>query len=259
MNKFADGSIGYSSSGHVATISLDRPAKANAVTPDMALSLFRAFERADADDRIRAIILTGAGKTFSAGSDITTLARYESPWHFRARRDYCDAVLSCRKPVIAAVNGAAFGGGLEMAISCDVRIAAESARFAAPEVGLGWLGGGGASQLLPRLIGSGAASWLLMSGEAMSAESALACGLVQRLVPDAELQQVAVDMAESISLNAPIAVQAAKAAIRASHSMSLTDGMQYEEELLAVCMWTNDRHEGVSAFSERRRPNFGGR
>ena len=229
------------------------------MTPAMAEELHRLCARANADGSVRVVVLTGAGRTFSAGSDIGTLGEYESPWAFRARRDYCDAVLGLRKPAIAMVNGAAYGGGLEMAISCDIRVASAAARFAAPEVKLGWLGGGGASQLLPRICGLGDASVLLLTGAPIDAAEALRIGLVQRVAEPDELEAVTFDLAEQIAANAPIGVRAAKAAARASLSMPLDAGMQYEEELITVCLGTEDRREGIAAFLEKRPPVFGGR
>ena len=168
-------------------------------------------------------------------------------------------MLGLRKPAIAMVNGAAYGGGLEMAISCDIRVASTAARFAAPEVKLGWLGGGGASQLLPRICGLGNASLILLTGDPVDAAEALRIGLVQRVAEPEELEAVTFELAERIAANAPIGVQAAKAAARASLSTGLEAGMQYEEELITVCLGTEDRHEGIAAFLEKRPPEFRGR
>ena len=130
--------------GHVAVSTLNRPQKLNAVTPDMAKAIEAAIAECDASETIRCVVITGAGeKAFCAGSDIKTLDDYKTPWQFRNRGDYCDAVRLCRKPTIAAVNGYALGGGLETAMSCDIRIASTNAKFAAPEIKLGWIGGGG--------------------------------------------------------------------------------------------------------------------
>ena len=255
----SEGTIEYERRGAVALVTLSRPEKANAMTPAMAEALHGACTRADADGTVRVVVLTGAGRTFSAGSDIGTLDLYESPWAYRQRLDYCDAVLGLRKPAIAMVNGAAYGGGLEMAISCDIRVASTAARFAAPEVKLGWLGGGGASQLLPRICGLGNASLILLTGDPVDAAEALRIGLVQRVAEPEELEAVTFALAERIAANAPIGVQAAKAAARASLSTGLEAGMQYEEELITVCLGTEDRHEGIAAFMEKRPPSFRGR
>lgn len=255
----AGSQIGYETRGPVALVTLRRPEKANAITARMAAHLHEACARVDADDEIRVAILAAEGKAFCAGSDITTLDDYPTPWAFRNRLDYCDAVLGLRKPAIAAVNGAAYGGGLELAISCDVVVASTAARFAAPEVKLGWIGGGGASQLLPRICGLANASLLLLTGDPVDADEALRIGIVQRVVEPDRLLPTALELAGKIAANAPIATQAAKAAARASLSLGLEVGMRYEEELVAVCMGSEDRDEGIAAFKERRPPRFRGR
>jgi enoyl-CoA hydratase/carnithine racemase len=255
----ADGRILYTRTGFVAVVTLSRPEKANAVTQAMADELHAVCGRADADPEVRTVVLTGEGRHFSAGSDLGSLDAFESPWEYRNRVDYCDAVLALRKPAVAMVNGAAFGGGLEMALSCDVRIASSTARFAAPEVKLGWVGGGGASQLLPRLCGYGNAAVLLLTGDPVDAVEAHRIGLVQAVVEPEELERTALELAERIAANAPIATQAAKAALRRSLSVGIEAGMDYENELITVCLATRDRHEGTRAFLEKRAPVFEGR
>jgi enoyl-CoA hydratase/carnithine racemase len=255
----SDGTIGYEQRGAVALLTLERPDKANAMTQAMADALHEACRRADGEGSVRVVVLTGAGRHFSAGSDIGSLDLFESPWAYRSRVDYCDAVLALRKPAIAMVNGAAFGGGLEMALSCDVRVASTSARFAAPEVKLGWVGGGGASQLLPRLCGYGNAALLLLTGEPVGAEEALRLGIVQRVIAPEELEEATFALAAQIAANGPIGTQAAKAALRAALSSDLATGMQTEEELIALCLGTEDAKEGMSAFFEKRAPEFKGR
>jgi enoyl-CoA hydratase/carnithine racemase len=255
----SDGAIGYEQRGAVVLLTLQRPDKANAMTQTMADALHAECRRADADASVRVVVLTGAGKHFSAGSDIGSLESLPSPWDYRARLDYCDAVLGLRKPSIAMVNGAAFGGGLEMALSCDIRVASSAARFAAPEVKLGWVGGGGASQLLPRLSGYGNAALLLLTGDPVDAQEALRMGLVQKVAEPGDLEAETFALAERIAANGPIGAQAAKAALRAALSTDLSTGMQMEEELIALCLGTDDAREGMSAFLEKRPPEFKGR
>src|SRR5919108_1678151 len=221
-----DGTIGYEQRGAVALVRLERPDKANAMTQAMADALHEACRRADSDAAVRVVVLTGAGRHFSAGSDIGSLDLFASPWEYRNRVDYCDAVLALRKPAIAMVNGAAFGGGLEMALSCDIRIASTTALFGAPEVKLGWVGGGGASQLLPRLCGYGNAALLLLTGEPVDAAEALRLGIVQRVAGPEELEAATFALAEQIASNGPIGTQAAKAALRSALSSDLATGMQ---------------------------------
>lgn len=255
----SEGTIGYERRGAIALITLSRPEKANAMTPRMASDLYEVCRGADADAEVRVVVLTGAGKAFCAGSDIDSLDSYVSPWEYRNREDYCDAVLGLRKPAIAMVNGAAYGGGLEMALSCDIRIAATTARFAAPEVKLGWLGGGGASQLLPRVCGYGNAALMLYSGEPVDAQEAQRIGLVQRVVTPEELESRTMELADGIAANAPIATQAAKAALWRALSVGIDAGMAYENELITVCLGTDDSREGIAAFFEKRAPSFKGR
>jgi enoyl-CoA hydratase/carnithine racemase len=254
-----EGTIGYEQRGAAALITLDRPDKANAMTQAMAEALHAECRRADRDASVRVVILTGVGKHFSAGSDIGSLESFPTPWDYRARLDYCDAVLSLRKPSIAMVNGAAFGGGLELTLSCDIRVASTAARFAAPEVKLGWVGGGGASQLLPRLVGYGNAALLLLTGDPIEAGEALRMGLVQQVTEPGQLEAEAFALAERIAANGPLGAQAAKAALRAALSTDLATGMQMEEELIALCLGTEDAREGMRAFLEKRPPEFKGR
>ena len=178
----------FSIAGHVATITLNRPEKLNAATSEMSDAIVAAAEECNRNDAVRCVIVTGTGpKAFCAGSDIAELDRYASPWEFRNRADYCDAIQTLRKPTIAAVNGFALGGGLETALSCDIRIASANARFAAPEIKLGWIGGGGMTTLLAHSIGPSNAAWMIMTGETIDAQRALSWGLVTEVVPQDSL------------------------------------------------------------------------
>ncbi|MBT8446309.1 MAG: enoyl-CoA hydratase/isomerase family protein, partial [Gammaproteobacteria bacterium] len=167
-------SVNFTQTEHIAEIVLDRPAKLNTVTPEMAADLRRIAEQCNEDASIRCVIFTGSGeKAFCAGSDVKELDYYDSPWHFRNRADYCDSIRNIRKPIIAAVNGYAYGGGLELALSCDIRLAAETASFCAAEIKLGWIGGGGVSYMLVHNIGASNAATMLMTGDPVSAQQAL--------------------------------------------------------------------------------------
>ncbi|NGN63001.1 enoyl-CoA hydratase/isomerase family protein [Streptomyces sp. A7024] len=254
------GRIRCETQGPVAVVTLDRPEKLNALTPKMADELRRTLAGLDADAAVRAVVLAGAGeRAFCAGSDIAGLDAYETPWAFRNRLDYGDVVRELRTPLIAAVGGHALGGGLELALSCDIRIAGESARFAAPEIKLGWIGGSGQAALLAHSIGASNAALMLLTGDPIDAAQALAWGLVSRVVPDAELLPEAVALAGRIAARAPIAAQTAKANLRAAHSMPLQQAIQYERDLQTVCFATEDAAEGRAAFAERREPRFTGR
>ncbi|MRX44730.1 enoyl-CoA hydratase/isomerase family protein [Agromyces sp. Q22] len=239
--------------GHVAIITIDRPEKLNSVTPEMSYALVEVVEWADAADEIRAIVITGAGeRAFCAGSDIRTLDTYATPWEFRNRTDYCDAIRDARKPVIAAINGYAFGGGLETSLICDIRLASTTASFAAPEIKLGWIGGGGMSTFLAHSIGPSNAAVMLMTGDPIDAETALRWGLVSELVEPERLVARAMELARVIASRPPIAAETAKANLRAAFNMTQDEAMRYERDLQTVTFATADAHEGRAAFAEKR-------
>ena len=243
--------------GHVAVITLNRADKLNAMTPEMTEALRDHVAAVNGDDEIRAVVLTGAGsKAFCAGSDIRELDTYPTAWSFRGRPDYCDAVRGLTKPSIAAVNGYAFGGGLEMAMSCDIRIASANARFAAPEIKLGWIGGGGMTAMLAHSIGPSNAALMVMTGDAVDAERALFWGLVSEIVEAATLLARAGEIATTIASRAPIAAETAKLNLKAAFAMPLENAIQYERDLQTVCFATEDAGEGRQAFKEKRPPVF---
>jgi len=243
--------------GFVATITINRPEKLNAMTPEMASALVEAVDGFNRDDEVRCVILTGAGeRAFCAGSDISTLDDYDTPWNFRNRPDYCDAIRGLLKPSIAAVNGYAFGGGLETAMACDIRIAAETVSFAAPEVKLGWIGGGGMAVNLAHAVGPSNAALMVMTGDPIDATTAERWGLVSRIVPQAELLATARGIAESIAARAPIAAETAKLNLRAAWEMSIADAIAYERDLQTICIATEDANEGRDAFKEKRATLF---
>ena len=245
--------------GHVAIITLDRPAKLNAVTPEMTEAL--AGYVATVNDRrdLRVVVLTGTGRAFCAGSDIAGLAGYDSAWQFGQRPDYCDGVRALRKPVVAAINGYAFGGGLEMALTCDIRLASSAASFAAPEIKLGWIGGGGQSVLLAHNVGPSNAALMLLTGDPVDAGTALRWGLVTEVVAPGDLHPRALDLARTIASRAPIAAETAKLNLRAAFEMPLGRAIDYERHLQTICFATQDAAEGRAAFAERREPQFQGR
>ncbi|MFC4113393.1 enoyl-CoA hydratase/isomerase family protein [Nonomuraea zeae] len=246
--------------GPVAVVTLNRPAKLNAITPDMAAALRACLSRVDADPAIRAAVLTGAGeRSFCVGSDIGELDEYATPWEFRNRGDYGDAVRALRTPIVAAVNGYAYGGGLELAMACDIRLAADTATFAAPEIKLGWIGGSGQSALLAHAVGPGNAATMLLTGDPIDAARAVAWGLVTDVYPQEELTEAARELAGRIAARPPIAAQTAKANLKAAYSMPLDQAIQYERDLQTVCFSTADAAEGRAAFAERREPVFEGR
>jgi enoyl-CoA hydratase/carnithine racemase len=241
----------------VATITLDRPRKLNAVTPAMARDLVAAVHECNDDEDVRAVVLTGAGdRSFSVGSDVTALDDYATPWDFRNRLDYCDALRRLRKPSIAAINGYALGGGLETALSCDIRVAASTARLGAPEVRLGWIGGGGMSAFLARAAGPSNAALMLMTGDPVDAAQALRWQIVSEVVAPEALLDRCNALAATIASRAPIAVETAKINLRAATSMSEDQALEYERDLQTICFATTDATEGRRAFAEKRSPDF---
>ncbi len=237
----------------IAEITLNRPAKLNSVTPEMSDVLSRLAHEINHDDTVRVVIVTGAGeRSFCAGSDIKTLDSYATAWDFRNRTDYCDAFRDITKPMIAAINGYAFGGGLETALTCDIRLASETATFAASEIKLGWIGGGGVSAFLTNSAGPSNAALMLLTGDPIPAATALQWGIISEVVPAGELMTRARVLAATIASRPPIAAEHAKINIRAAMNMSLDDSRLYERDIQTVAFATEDAHEGRQAFAEKR-------
>lgn len=252
--------VGFEVADGVGVITLRRPEKLNAVTKAMSATLLELVESLDDRDDVRALVLTGEGeRSFCVGSDIGEVDAYPDPWQFRNRRDYCDALRALRLPVIAAVNGLAYGGGLELALSCDIRLASTTARFCAAEIKLGWIGGGGVTALLSATVSSGDAALMLLTGDPVDATEALRTGLVSRVHEPAELTEAALTLARTVASRPPIAAQSAKANLLAARSMGREAAIQYEREMQAICMATEDAAEGRRAFAEKRPPVFTGR
>lgn len=244
----------------VALLTLDRPGKLNAVTDEMSRELAGHVDRLDADESIRVAVLTGAGdRSFCVGSDIGEVGEYAGPWQFRNRRDYCTVLREVRKPVIAAVNGYAYGGGLELALGSDIRLASTTSSFAAAEIKLGWIGGGGVSALLAASLPASDAALLLLTGDPVDAAEAYRLGLVSRLYEPGELLPAALALAATIARRPPIAAQSAKANLLAARNMGLAQAIQYEREMQAICLATQDAAEGRAAFAAKRPGRFTGR
>ena len=249
---------------HVVLVTLNRPASANALNTAMGLELVDYFEKiAMAPGDLRCVILTGAGeKAFCAGGDLKQRhGMSDAAWrdqHLVFER-MARAILACPLPVSAAVNGAAYGGGLEIAACCDFIYAVSTARFALPEVRLGIIPGAGGTQTIARAVGERRAKELQMSAEPFDAAAAAEWGLVNRVVAPAALRDTAIERARIIAANAPLAVRQAKQAIARGLQMSLSDGLAFEIEAYNRLVPTRDRSEGVSAFNERREPRFEGR
>jgi len=259
-NVVTEENIHWEVTGGIARIIIDRPAKLNTVTPAMGAELMNLVQRVNGDDDVRVVILSGIGeRSFSAGSDVSVLDDYGTNWQLRNRVDYARAIWAMRKPVISKIRGYCIGGGLEMALMSDLRYCDETAQFGAGEIKLGWHGGAGNTQLLPRVTGPGIALEMLLTGDLISSEEALRVGLVQRVYPTAALDDEVEGIAERISRSAPIAAELAKHLVRISQSTSLDVGLAYENDTFTYCFTTEDSKEGRQAFAEKRPPNFRGR
>ena len=248
--------------GSVATLTIDRQDKLNAISPQVVEELGQALLELESEPPT-AIVLTGAGeKAFVAGADIAEMSQMSAVEAKRfAEIGHAAMALLDRSPVptIAAVNGFALGGGCEIALSCDMRIAAENALFGFPEVGLGILPGMGGTQRLPRLIGPGLANELIFSGRRIEAAEAKEMGLVNRLVAQGEALNASQQLAAEISKNGPLAVRYAKAAANKALDVDIVSGLEYETDQFALLFSTEDAKEGMTAFSEKRKPDFKGR
>lgn len=247
----------------IATLMVQRPEKLNALNAELIAELDRAFRHLAEDPEVRGIILTGAGeKAFVAGADIAELARMDPLSGIRTSRQGQDAfrfLERLSKPVIAAVNGFALGGGLELALACHLRLASENARFGLPEVKLGIIPGYGGTIRLPRLVGRGRALELMLTGEMIGAEEAYRIGLVNRVVPQAELLETAQALMKKIAANGPIAVALALESVDHGCDATLDDGLTLESNLFGILAATEDMKEGMQAFLEKRPARFQGR
>jgi len=246
----------------IATVTINRPDKLNALSAAVRQTFVAALSRLEADTSVRVAVVTGAGeRAFVAGADIAEFESRTVLDQFTASR--CATVYSTAagfpKPLIAAINGFCLGGGCELALACDIRIASTSARLGQPEVNLGFLPGGGATQRLSRLVGVGQAFKLIYSGEMIGADEALRIGLVEEVVAPDRLMDRAHELAASIAKKSPVALQLIKEAIRASLETPLAEGLRLETALLSVAFSSEDKREGVRAFLERRPPQYKGR
>lgn len=247
----------------IAYVTVHRPAKMNALNHQVMEELLACFQAVRNDDKVRVVILTGSGdKAFVAGADINELAvqtPIEGKETSRFGQQVLDLIEDLGKPVIAAINGAALGGGCELAMACTLRVAADTARLGQPEVKLGLIPGYAGSQRLPRLVGKGRALELILTGEPISAAEALRIGLVNQVVPAAELLAAAETLAQKIIANAPIAIKLALEAVNHGMEMSAAEGQFLEATLFGLCCATADMKEGTRAFLEKRPAKFTGR
>lgn len=253
----------YEKRGDIAYVTVNRPKVLNALNTPTWADMRAAFEAARDDVEIRGVILTGAGdKAFIAGADISELAKvtaFEAEQSSRFGQGVLDLIENLGKPVVAAINGFALGGGCETAMACTIRIAVESAKFGQPEVKLGLVPGGGGTQRLPRLVGKGRALQLILSGNMIGAQEAYRIGLVNEVVPAADLIPHAEEILKQIAANAPIAVKLALEATHKGMETNQDQGLLLEASYFGLCAATEDKREGTTAFLEKRAPQFHGR
>jgi enoyl-CoA hydratase/carnithine racemase len=256
----------FETKARIGYVTLNRPKILNAQSPEMFSELADLFGAIKGDAEVGVVILTGAGdRAFCAGADINFLQQLAQTTPMAAKtfveknRLAFNAIEHLRKPVIAAVNGFALGGGCELAMACHIRIAAENARFGQPEINLGLFPGAGGTQRLPRLVGKGLAIEMMLTGEAISAQEAYRIGLVNKVVPAAELLSTAEKLAQQILAKAPLATGVILEAVQHGMEMTLTEGLQLEENLFGVICGTEDMREGTAAFLEKRQPTFKGK
>ncbi len=249
--------------GEIAVVTINRPQALNALNDSVVTELRQAFEELGKDDGIRVIILTGAGeKAFVAGADIGELAQCDTLGGIQTARKGQHLMFQIQwhnKPVIAAVNGFALGGGCEIAMACDIRIASDKSKFGQPEVNLGIIPGYGGTQRLPRLVGMGKAKELIFTGDMVDAQEALRIGLVDKVVPAGDLMKEAKEMAKKIASKGPVAVRLAKQAINFGANVDLSSGCIYEADQFGIVCTTEDKVEGTKAFLEKRKAEFKGR
>jgi len=246
----------------VATVTINRPEKRNALNIQTRAEGAATLDELRVDDSVRVVVLTGAGdKAFIAGADIAEFAERTAIQQREVMldRSLFNAIDSFPKPIIAMVNGYCLGGGCEVALACDLRIASDRASFGQPEINLGIIPGGGGTQRLTRLVGEGKAMELILSGEIINAETALQIGLVNHVVPADQLATRTMEIAIRIAEKSPIALRLAKEAVKLASRSNLDEGLRREVDLFALCFSSEDKDEGVKAFLEKRKAEFKGR
>lgn len=244
----------------VATVTLNRPDRYNALGSLIVEELTGALEGIEGSGEIRVLVLTGAGdKAFCSGVDLKERAEMDADerWsHNRALNAFAERLSRLQIPTIAALNGLAFGGGLEISLACDFRIAAEDATFALPEVGIGIVPGAGGTQRLPRLVGPAKAKEMILTGRRVNAEAALEMGLIGKVVPAGSLPEKAKELAGEIAANSPLALAYAKAAVDLASETTLEQGLRYETAAARTTLASEDYKIGLSAFAEKQKPEF---
>ena len=248
--------------GRVAVLTINRPDKLNALSSQVHADGIAALDELKRDQDVRVLVITGSGpKSFIAGADISEF-QGKTPISQRdlfSEKTLFNSLDSFPKPVIAMVNGFCLGGGNELAMACDIRIASDSAKFSQPEINLGIMCGGGGTQRLSRLVGEGRAMEMVLTGDMIDAASAERYGLVNHVYPADQLEAETMKIAEKIAEKAPIALQLSKEAVKFASRSNLDEGLRREIDLFAICFSTEDKQEGVSAFLEKRKPDFKGK
>ncbi|HEY5538408.1 MAG TPA: enoyl-CoA hydratase/isomerase family protein [Thermoplasmata archaeon] len=246
----------------VAFIRFNRPDKLNAMNSKMKDEIIAVLNEFEENDAVRVVVFTGQGdKAFVAGADINEFKDRTAleQWDLYQQPFLYDAIDRFPKPLIAMINGYCLGGGCELILACDIRIASEKAQIGQPEINIGIIPGGGGSQRLPRLVGYGKAMQLILTGDRISAQEAHRIGLVDEVVPHDQLESKTFEIATKIAEKSPIAVRFAKEAVKASLRMPLNEGLRYEQSLFSLIFTTEDKDEGVRAFLEKRPPKFTGK
>jgi len=255
-------SLNYQKEGPVAVIQINRPQKKNSLNTELRHEIGKVMREIAADAKQRAVILTGGEEIFCAGADISEIegtASAEAAYqHAREFQILFGQIEALPQPVVAAVSGYALGGGCELALACDFRIASDTARFGLPEIKIGAFPGGGGTQRLPRLIGTAKAKEMILIGDPITAEQALAVGLVMKVTPKAKLMQEANTFAAKLASLPRLALQASKMLINRSQEMDLASGLELEARSFGAIAHTHDLAEGTKAFMEKRKPNFTG-
>ena len=248
--------------GAVAVIRINRPDKLNAMNSKVKEEIIHALGDLEKDDAVHVAVITGVGdKAFVAGADINEFAGKKpiDQWNAFGHTSLYNVVDRFPKPILAMINGYCLGGGCELAMACDIRVASDRASLGQPEINIGIIPGGGGSQRLPRLVGLGKALEMILTGDRISAAEAHRIGLVDLVVPHADLEAKTMELAEKIASKSPAAVRLAKAAVKASMNMPLNEGLRHEQSLFSVVFSTEDKEEGVRAFLEKRSPAWKGR
>ena len=246
---------------NIGIVTINRPKELNCMNSETRSDLANAFEELDQDDEIKISILTGSpGKAFIAGADVKEFAKMDIKNQKSMKDDWrvTDVLAESNKPVIAMINGFCLGGGLEIAMACDLRTASENSRLGQPEINIGIIPGAGGTQRLTRLIGEGRSMELIMTGKMIDAEKACEWGLVNLVTSEDELKEKTMGLAKQIAEKSTFAIKRAKKSIKATSNMSLNKGLKFEQELFIECFESNDGKEGISAFVEKRKPNFKG-